>query len=519
LAVPLIAIAVAVLALTWGASTSQPTVQAAQTPAPTSGPAVATAPNATPADSGNASMNFRVKSGSSDCTPTAKPAKCSVAAGTSFTLSVALNSYNGGGYTAWQTQIDWAGTGLSYKPTTAAGGEIPAGSGGVPAWESRVRSISPAACVGKACTRVAHGALSSDAGPGPGSAKESYTGNLVIITMNCNGPLASTNAVSLIPLSVVPANAGGASIKDNAGSTTTSVSDKITINCVVPPPTPTLTPVPPTATPTITPTLASSPRMQKLPPLQNLFLKRQGTKIPPINCTLGTDQALLAEAMNIPISFPDPKAPSQTQKLGGFSFQVKYDPLKVCIVLTRGPAWAASPAQICTIQDSVTAPTLQGVARINCVTLGKATVVDSNTALGRILAVISVKPQPEVYSQIRANQDNGQVVQLNNEACKLTDLQGHAIPVFSCDDADVTIRFLEGDVEPDCQVNTLDTQAIAFRWGATKGSLIFNDRYNLEPSGTQADQDIDINDLQFVYGRFGSTCASPWPAQVPVKAK
>jgi hypothetical protein len=65
-------------------------------------------------------------------------------------------------------------------------------------------------------------------------------------------------------------------------------------------------------------------------------------------------------------------------------------------------------------------------------------------------------------------------------------------------------------------VNTLDTQSIAFRRGSSKGSQIYNDRFNLEPSGTQADQDIDINDLQFVYGRFGSTCPNPWPAQGPV---
>ena len=84
----------------------------------------------------------------------------------------------------------------------------------------------------------------------------------------------------------------------------------------------------------------------------------------------------------------------------------------------------------------------------------------------------------------------------------------------------MTIRFLEGDVEPDCQITTLDTQAIAFRWGAHKGqTLLYNERFNLEPSGTQKDQDIDVNDLQFVYGRFGSTCLDPWPEQAPINQK
>jgi hypothetical protein len=254
--------------------------------------------------------------------------------------------------------------------------------------------------------------------------------------------------------------------------------------------------------------------------LQNLFLTRQGTKIPPLNCTGGTNAGTLVERIHIPIGGTDPKDPTQPRKLGGFSFQVKYDQLKVCVDLTAGPSWTVNPQQICTVEDSISAPALQGIARINCVTLGKATTIDTNNPVNRILAIISVKPQPEAYSQIKPNQDNGQVVQINNELCKLTDLQGHAIPTFSCEDADITIRFLEGDVEPDCQINTLDTQAIAFRWGAQKGqTLLYLDRFNLEPSGTVKDQDIDVNDLQFVYGRFGSTCAAPHPPQVPINAK
>jgi len=256
--------------------------------------------------------------------------------------------------------------------------------------------------------------------------------------------------------------------------------------------------------------------MSKLPALQNLFLTRQGTKIPPVRCVDSGNVALLAEVLTQPVRGTDPKPPFGPRTVGGFSFQVKYDPLKVCIVLRAGPAWTVHPQQVCTIQDAVTAPTLQGIARMTCVTLGKATTVDTNSPTGRVLAIIEVRAQPEIYSQAKPNQDNGQAVQISNEACKLTDLQGHAIPLVSCDDAAVTVRYLEGDVEPDCQVNTLDTQAIAFRWGSQKGNTIYNGRFNLEPSGTQADQDIDINDLQFIYGRFGSTCANPWPAQMPV---
>jgi hypothetical protein len=74
-------------------------------------------------------------------------------------------------------------------------------------------------------------------------------------------------------------------------------------------------------------------------------------------------------------------------------------------------------------------------------------------------------------------------------------------------------------VEPDCTIDAVDAQAIAFRWGVEKGSLIYKDFMNLEPSSQQSDSDIDINDLQFVFGRFGSTCKAPHPAQDPVNPK
>ena len=85
--------------------------------------------------------------------------------------------------------------------------------------------------------------------------------------------------------------------------------------------------------------------------------------------------------------------------------------------------------------------------------------------------------------------------------------QGHPIPIFSCEDAAITVRYLEGDVEPDCQVDAIDQQNIAFRWGARTGSLLYNSRFDLEPSGTvKGDGDVDIKDLQFVFGRHGSNC-------------
>jgi hypothetical protein len=266
--------------------------------------------------------------------------------------------------------------------------------------------------------------------------------------------------------------------------------------------------------------------------LCNLFLTRQGTKIPPLTCAQSTDVAVLAETLSIPIpDVPEPKGDDfdgdtviDRQQLGAFEFEVHFDETKVCVNIEPGAAITGTLENpqtgqfICIIEDKDSSQ-LEGVARIGCVTTGKTTFIDTSTPEGRHLADIIVRPQPDEYSVIKPNQDNGNVVQIQNVACELADLQAHPIPVFSCDDVELTIRYLEGDVVPDCTVNALDTQAIAFRWGVQKGHQFFVDFLNVEPSGPQADNDIDISDLQFVFGRFGSTCTNPWPAQAPVNPK
>ncbi|MCH8010088.1 MAG: Ig-like domain repeat protein [Chloroflexi bacterium] len=254
--------------------------------------------------------------------------------------------------------------------------------------------------------------------------------------------------------------------------------------------------------------------------LVNVFLTRQGAKIPPDAClvTKGTtaNVAELAEKLSQAITGADPKNPSVTQQLAAFEFEVHYDSTKVCIDINVGAAFEAAGA-VCIVEDDQpdSKPQLEGVARIGCITIGKGHGIDELVAL----ASIDVYPQPEIYSQAKPNQDNGVVVQISNVGCDLSDEQGHAIKILSCDDADITFRYLEGDVEPDCVIDAVDAQAIAFRWGVEKGSTIYKDFMNLEPSGTQSDSDIDINDLQFVFGRFGSTCKAPHPPQPPVNPK
>jgi hypothetical protein len=79
----------------------------------------------------------------------------------------------------------------------------------------------------------------------------------------------------------------------------------------------------------------------------------------------------------------------------------------------------------------------------------------------------------------------------------------------------ITVRRLEGDVDKNCTVDVSDMQAEATRYGFGSGSLLYSLWYDLEPHTTGADGDIDVKDVQFVFGRFGSKCSAPIPPQTP----
>jgi hypothetical protein len=353
---------------------------------------------------------------------------------------------------------------------------------------------------------------------GTGSLGSTYVGNVLTTQLVCTGPGAGQ--IHLVH------SASDTNIIDHAGATTFEAGpDQINVTCAN---APTATPVPPTATP------PSIPKVQKdcdsglagIQSLCNVFLKRQGSKIAPTTCAASTSNAVLTEQINIPVSTINPKGATQT--LAAFEFEVRFDAKNVCVFLTPATNWSPDHPNckapsvclpgdvICTVRDNSNS-TLKGIAQIGCVTVGKGVV-----PAGLLMATITVKPQPELFSQIRPNQENGIPVQILNQGCQLSDDQGMAIPVFSCEDADITFRFLEGDIDgPDCDVDVFDSQKVAFAWGAAKGSLLFNSFIDLSPSGhgVNGDGRIDIADIQFVFGRFGSNCVTPWPAQLPVNPK
>ena len=116
----------------------------------------------------------------------------------------------------------------------------------------------------------------------------------------------------------------------------------------------------------------------------------------------------------------------------------------------------------------------------------------------------------------RATKDNGVVTDIIDENCEVTDTLAEAIPgtlpgglTQTCGDVHITVRMLQGDIDLDCDVDVVDEQRMAFRYGSSLGLQLYDQWYDLEPKYT--DGDIDIKDIQFIFGRHNSTCQAPIP--------
>ncbi len=137
-----------------------------------------------------------------------------------------------------------------------------------------------------------------------------------------------------------------------------------------------------------------------------------------------------------------------------------------------------------------------------------------------VAALTWLSSQLSALSVPRPTKDNGRAYTVYDTGCNLKDIFGNGLPgagsggAVSCGSARVTVRILEGDLNLDCIVDVYDEQSIAHRYGASWGLSLYDPWYDLEPRSL--DYDIDIKDLQFVFGREGSTCQNPFPVQPPL---
>ena len=260
------------------------------------------------------------------------------------------------------------------------------------------------------------------------------------------------------------------------------------------------------------------PNIVKYPRLANLWLCNTGADTCD-NKETGVEEVNFELRIDDPITSREPKCVAaaelagtdptecEFQTVGSLEFEVRYDPKFITLSVDPAPGIEGMECF---------SSSLEGIFQVACVTEGKPETAPRGPVT---IAVLHVRPTADVYKLMIPNQENGIVTELINQNCQLSDLQGHPIKTDVCENAAITIRYLEGDVHADCVIDVLDQQQIAFRWGAQLGNLLYSARYDLEPSFPKADGDIDAKDLQFVYGRHGdptSTCKNPHPDQDPV---
>jgi len=316
-------------------------------------------------------------------------------------------------------------------------------------------------------------------------------------------------------------------------------------------PTPTNTPVPPTDTPTATP-VPEGIRMEKdcdtvtagIQTNCNLWLMA-----PDLGCPNAAEGKGCLVINKVVAEACDGDSPNDLdtvpEGVGAWEEQIKYDHKIVRLTAEPNEAYLESGGRIayCTMTILTENWILTG-----CVTKdggagwgapGPGNDCETNPDGGSgIIETITVAPMTDdlIYRQgFRPGKDNGVVTDIVDENCELADTLGEGLPgglpgglTQVCGDVHLTVRMLEGDLNLDCAVTVLDDQAIAFRYGTFFGLALYDEWYDLGPEcvdvgGGQIvcyglpDFDIDIKDLQFVFGRNYSTCQVPIPDnQLPV---
>jgi hypothetical protein len=320
-------------------------------------------------------------------------------------------------------------------------------------------------------------------------------------------------------------------------------------------PTNTSTPVPPTNTPTNTPTATNTPAGYGVVKVPESCLPTPD----PDNCVPGAPSAAnlwICEAAGpactgvgegelkvyeVAQGVPTAAAPA-TGGLAAYEFSVEYDnfvikSLNPCDIVFgvggagagRGPVDelnSSTPANS-DCADDVNGSTdgtcsmsaiLENIIHFGCATNG--TSPDGPTGTFTLASLVLI-PHEDLSNDLFPGNDNGVVTIIKDNGCELVDELGHPLPgsvggglAAYCEDAVITVRILEGDLDLDCIVEVTDAQAIAGHYGAFFGSLLYSKWLDLEPN--LHDLDIDIKDIQKVFGRIGSTCQNPVPAQTPV---
>ena len=214
-------------------------------------------------------------------------------------------------------------------------------------------------------------------------------------------------------------------------------------------------------------------------------------------------------------------ADSDPEGLGAWEHQIRYDNKIIRLTPVPDMTWLTSGGRVAGPNACLVQVLSENWMLTGCVTKDDPNVAGiqpgpNGSGLVERILVVPVLNDLIYRSDFRPTKDNGVVTDLVDDNCEVTDTYAEMIPgtlpgglTPVCSDAHIMVRMLEGDTDLDCDVDVFDDQALGFRYGAQFGHQVYDRWYDLEPKFS--DDDIDIKDLQFVFGRNGSTCQNPIP--------
>lgn len=263
-----------------------------------------------------------------------------------------------------------------------------------------------------------------------------------------------------------------------------------------------------------------------IPPSSGTPMNDPGDTTAPNNATgVWQDGVILKEILS---------NPSDPAGLGGYQFDVNYDPNVFDPPVIQDQGQMNVGGHVTTCSMSVVLP---GVIHVGCV--AGAPLGSGASWIGpKTMATVRFDVAELVEKTIRPNKENGEYTDVVDTNTRVTNTCGQPLndgtiqplpgqpecqgnpllgvgPGGSLPDTEAryTIRRLEGDIVSDCKVDVSDMQLEASKFGLSNGSLLYNKFFDVNLPLQFGDGEIDINDVQFVFGRSGSTCSVPIPTQ------
>ena len=168
---------------------------------------------------------------------------------------------------------------------------------------------------------------------------------------------------------------------------------------------------------------------------------------------------------------------------GAFEFALSFNPSLIEVqAISLGDFLGSTGRMIIPIGPVIS--NTAGTATIGAASLGMPSGADG----GGRLVYVRVKPLAAGSAALHFN--SGQLSTVN----------GTLIP-FSMLDGQININQCQGDVDGDGDVDIIDVQLIAYRWGKKPPDSLYESRFDLDGDG-----DIDIVDIQMVAYRWGTSC-------------